>query len=78
MAVATLSSKGQITIPKQVREGLGVSAGDRLEFIETGPGRYEVLVAVHDIRDLKGIVGKAEKPASIEDMNRAIASMGRE
>ena len=34
---ATLSSKGQITIPVDVREALGLSAGDRVEFVETAP-----------------------------------------
>ena len=34
MATATLTSKGQITLPRVVREKLGVSAGDRVEFVE--------------------------------------------
>jgi antitoxin PrlF len=76
MALAILSSKGQVTIPKQVREGLGVFAGDRIEFIEIAPGRYEVLAATRDIRELKGIVGKAKKIISIEEMNEAISKMG--
>ena len=77
MALATLTSKGQITIPKQVRQNLGISTGDRVEFIETAPGRYEVLAVARDIRTLKGIVGKAEKTASIDEMNTAIAKMGQ-
>lgn len=32
MAIAILNSKGQITLPKSVRERLGVEAGDRIEF----------------------------------------------
>lgn len=77
MALATVSSKGQVTIPKQVRQGLGVATGDRIEFIEIAPGRYEVLAATRDIRELKGIVGKAKRIASVEEMNEAIAKMGR-
>ncbi|TLZ20237.1 MAG: AbrB/MazE/SpoVT family DNA-binding domain-containing protein, partial [Gammaproteobacteria bacterium] len=38
MASATLTSKGQVTLPKSVRERLGVEAGDRLEFIESEQG----------------------------------------
>lgn len=77
MPRATLSSKGQVTIPKQVRQGLGISTGDRIEFIETAPGRYEVLAATHDVSALKGLLGKATKTASLEDMNDAVEKMGR-
>ncbi len=56
MALAALSSKGQVTIPKQVRKGLWVAAGDRIEFIEIAPGRYEVLAAIRYIAELKGIL----------------------
>jgi len=77
MALATLTSKGQITIPKQVRQGLGIATGDRVEFIETTPGHYEMLAVTRDIKTLKGIVGKANKTVSIEDMNAAITKMGQ-
>jgi antitoxin PrlF len=39
MTTATLTSKGQITIPAEVREALGVDTGDRVEFVEVAPGR---------------------------------------
>lgn len=77
MALATLSSKGQVTIPKQVRQGLGVSAGDRIEFAETAPGHYEILAATRDVRELKGLVGKAKVAVSVDQMNQAITRMGR-
>lgn len=77
MALATLTSKGQITIPKRVREGLGVAAGDRIAFIEIAPGRYENYAATHDITELKGIAGKATRAVSVEEMNKAIEKMGR-
>ncbi|MGA3195891.1 MAG: AbrB/MazE/SpoVT family DNA-binding domain-containing protein [Terriglobales bacterium] len=38
MATATLTSKGQITIPSRVREALGLEKGDRVEFVEQGKG----------------------------------------
>jgi antitoxin PrlF len=72
MASATVTSKGQITIPKAVREGLGVESGDRVEFVELESGVYTVVAATRDIRELKGIVPKPAKPVSIDDMNRAI------
>ncbi len=38
MASATLTSKGQLTVPKSVREALGLESGDRIEFVETEKG----------------------------------------
>ena len=76
MAAATVTSKGQITLPKSVRERLGVGTGDRIEFIESEQG-FLVVPATRDIRSLKGMVPKPNKPVTAEDMNRAIAKMGR-
>jgi AbrB family looped-hinge helix DNA binding protein len=76
VASATLTTKGQVTLPKSVRERLGVEAGDRLEFIESEQG-FLVVAATRDIRSLKGIVGRPKNPVTIEDMNRAIEKMGR-
>lgn len=75
MATATLTSKGQITLPKTVRERLGVEAGDRIEFIESERG-FVVVPATKDIKVLKGLVPKPKKPVSLEAMNRAIARQG--
>lgn len=75
MAAATVTSKGQITLPKSVRDRLGVQAGDRVEFIEAEQG-FLVVPATRDIRSLKGLVPKPKKPVTIEAMNRSIAKMG--
>jgi AbrB family looped-hinge helix DNA binding protein len=72
MARATLTSKGQITIPKEVREKLGVDAGDRLEFVEQERGVYKVVAATRDVRHLKGVVPKPPRPVSVEEMNAAV------
>jgi AbrB family looped-hinge helix DNA binding protein len=76
MSTATLTSKGQITIPLDVRKDLRVEAGDRVEFVQIAPGRYEVVAATRDVRDLKGMFGKPAKPVSIDAMNAAIARRG--
>jgi AbrB family looped-hinge helix DNA binding protein len=76
MATATLTSKGQITIPAEVRAALRVDAGDRVEFVEVAPGRYEFIAATQSVTALKGMFGKARKTASIDDMNAAIARRG--
>jgi AbrB family looped-hinge helix DNA binding protein len=56
MATATVTSKGQITLPKIVRERLGVGAGDKVEFVETAPGTFRVVAATRDVRALKGLI----------------------
>ncbi len=76
MTTATISSKGQITIPVEVRQALKVDAGDRVEFVEVEPGRYEFIAATRSVTELKGMFGKAAKTVSIEEMNRAIAARG--
>jgi antitoxin PrlF len=76
MTTATLTSKGQITIPADVRHDLKVDAGDRVEFIQIAPGRYEFVAATQNVTALKGMFGKPTKSVSIDDMNRAIANRG--
>jgi antitoxin PrlF len=74
MAVATLTSKGQITIPSRVRAALGLEAGDRVEFVEQEKGQFAIVAATRSVRELKGLFqGKRSKPVSIEEMNAAIA-----
>jgi AbrB family looped-hinge helix DNA binding protein len=76
MSTATLTSKGQITIPVDVRADLKVEAGDRVEFVQIAPGRYEFVAATQSVRDLKGMFGKPAKPVPLEAMNAAIARRG--
>jgi len=76
MATATLTSKGQITIPAQVRASLGLDTGDRIEFVAIGDGKFAIMAATHSVRDLKGLIRKPAKAVSIEEMNQAIALQG--
>jgi len=76
MTTATLTSKGQITIPATVRTALGVEAGDRVEFVEVEPGRFELVAATQSVTALKGLVQKPKVPVTIEQMNAAIAAQG--
>ncbi|CAI4030447.1 SpoVT-AbrB domain-containing protein [Nitrospira tepida] len=74
MATATLTSKGQTTIPKEVRDHLHVSPGDKLDFLIDAEGRVVVRPATLDVRQLKGMLKrKRVKPVSLEEMDRAIA-----
>jgi len=76
MSTATLTSKGQITIPADVRRSLNVQMGDRVEFVQVEPGRFEIVAATRSVRELKGLFGKPDRAVSIEEMNRAIAERG--
>ena len=76
MPTATITSKGQITIPKQVRTSLGIGTGDRVEFVEIKAGVFQIVAATQDIKSLKGIVPKPKRPVTIDDMNKAVAEMG--
>ena len=77
MASATVTSKGQVTIPLDVRNQLGLGVGDRIEFIlNDETGRYEILPANRSVTALKGIIRKPAKPVSIEEINSAIDEQG--
>jgi AbrB family looped-hinge helix DNA binding protein len=68
MTTATVTGKGQFTIPADVRRALQLEPGDRVDFVEIEPGRFEVVAATSSVRQLKGLFGKATKSVSIEDM----------
>lgn len=76
MATATLTSKGQITLPIKVRTALGLETGDRVEFVEMEDGKFSIIAASKTVRDLKGLIRKPAKAVSIDEMNRAIAAQG--
>ncbi|MFJ2456680.1 AbrB/MazE/SpoVT family DNA-binding domain-containing protein [Pseudomonas protegens] len=76
MTTATLTSKGQVTIPVQIRASLGLGAGDRIEFVELESGKFAIMPSNHPVQALKGMIRKPVKPVSIEDMNAAIAAQG--
>ena len=73
MSTATLTSKGQITIPVDVRNHLRLGAGDRVEFVLIAPGRYEFMASNSEVSVLKDMFGPVKKVVSIESMNAAIA-----
>ena len=73
MAAATLTSKGQLTLPKDVRDALGVGPGDRVDFVKMEDGNFAVLPATHSVKRLKGLIPSPKKAVSLEDMDRAIA-----
>jgi AbrB family looped-hinge helix DNA binding protein len=78
MPRATVTSKGQITIPRSIRQVLRIGVGDRIDFMLEAEGRVVVQPAVRDVSGLRGLLHRAgRKPVSIEQMNAAITRQGR-
>jgi len=75
MPRATVTSKGQITIPKAVREILRVDAGDQVDFVVTERGDVIVRRVSLDVRELRGLLKRpSRRGVSVEEMNAAILS----
>jgi AbrB family looped-hinge helix DNA binding protein len=71
---ATLTTKGQITIPKEVREHLGVETGDRLSFVVQEDGSVVVKPITRHVRELGGMLHRpARRAVSISEMDEGIA-----
>jgi antitoxin PrlF len=73
MSEAKLTSKGQITVPKDVRMKLNLKPGDRVRFVIEADGRVRLWPAKRDISELVGILPKPRRVVSIEEMDEAIA-----
>jgi len=74
MPIATLTSKGQITLPMAVRTALGLAAGNQVDFVQQGAS-FVLMPVRSDAAALKGrFAGRVKKPVSIAAMNNAIAA----
>jgi antitoxin PrlF len=72
MAAARVTSKGQITVPKRIRERLGVRPGDRIVFRERDDGSVVVEAETVDLLSLRGAVRPRRRGISLEKMEEAI------
>jgi AbrB family looped-hinge helix DNA binding protein len=71
--IATLTSKGQITVPKAVRDFLHLRNGDRIDFRVSEDGKVELVPLQKSIDSAFGILkDKIDKKLSVEDMNLII------
>lgn len=75
--LSTMTSKGQVTIPKPARDALHLSPGDRVEFVLGDDGRLFLLSATRPVRSLKGMLPKPATPVSLEEMDAAITQAVR-
>jgi antitoxin PrlF len=68
---ATLTSKGQTTIPKEIRDSLGLKPGDRMTFTLMPDGTVVMRVKTRSVMELAGVLRrKGRKPVAIERLSR--------
>ncbi len=70
---AIVSSKGQVTLPADIRKRLGIAAGTRLEFVVRGDDLLGIVKVGGSVRELKTALGKPLRAMSLQDMESAIA-----
>jgi antitoxin PrlF len=72
MPASTVTTKGQITIPRQIRKALNLRTGDRVEFQLRDDGVVEMQPGTIDLMSLFGLLDPAVKGVSLEEMEAAI------
>ena len=70
---ATMTSKGQVTLPKPIRDKLRLRPGDKIDFMLEEDGSLRVIPVTASVTQLKGMAPRPESPVSIEAMDEAIA-----
>jgi antitoxin PrlF len=69
MSVATITSKGQTTIPKEIRDSLGLKPQDQIHFTLLPDGTVIMRAKKRTVSELYGVLHKpGRKPVSIADM----------
>jgi AbrB family looped-hinge helix DNA binding protein len=78
MTTSTITSKGQTTIPVDIRNHLNLHTGDKLEFIMLDNSKVMLVPATSDVSELKGFLPRPKKTISIKEMKKAIKKRGSE
>jgi antitoxin PrlF len=77
MPTATVTSKGQVTLPRKVREVLRIRPGDRLDFVLSEGGEVRLRAGDVDVSELRGLLRRPRrKPVTLQAMEEAIARRG--
>ena len=74
--IATISTKGQLTIPKPIRDHLSLRAGDKVMFFLEEGGGVRFAPVTYPVTRLKGMVPKPARTVSLEEMQVAIEKEG--
>ncbi|WP_428098427.1 AbrB/MazE/SpoVT family DNA-binding domain-containing protein [Candidatus Rariloculus sp.] len=75
--LATMTTKGQVTVPKPIRDKLRLKPGDRIEFLLDENGARITPVKA-PVTALKGMLAKPASPVTLAEMDEAIARAGRD
>ena len=79
MALATITTKGQVTIPKSVRDSLMLSTGDKIEFIVTNKREALIRPISKKVDEVFGILHKpGRKTVSVAEMDAKIRQRMRD
>lgn len=74
MSTGTMTSKGQITVPKDVREELGLVPGTKVQFTRNIDGDFVISTVPSSAAALEGRLKHAGPAVSLDDMEAAVAS----
>ncbi|WP_026550175.1 AbrB/MazE/SpoVT family DNA-binding domain-containing protein [Arthrobacter sp. Br18] len=75
MVLAKVTSKGQVTIPLEVRRKLALETGSRIDFVLTAEGKYAIEPITRSVGSLEGIFHQEGlKAVSLDDMQDAITA----
>jgi antitoxin PrlF len=69
---STISSKGQVTIPKAIRTRLHLKVGDRLRFVVEADGSVRLAAATRDVSTLRDILPRPKRRATVDEMQSVI------
>ena len=72
MSESTISSKGQVTIPKAIRTRLHLKVGDRLRFVVEADGSVRLAAATRDVSTLRDILPRPKRRATVDEMQSVI------
>jgi antitoxin PrlF len=73
MIISTLTSKGQTTIPKSVRDALHLSANDKIAY-ELHDDKFIIYPLSGDITSLRGTLKVSEKPMDFKDIRKSVVN----
>lgn len=76
MTTVTVSSKGQLVLPKQIREQLKLKAGDRVDLQIEDDEKIVLRPLRKSLADLEGFLPKPTRAVSLEEMEETISSAG--
>jgi len=70
---ATITAKGQVTVPKPIRDRLQLGPGDKIDFILVSGDEVRIVPVTASVKQLKGMVPRPRNPVSLQLMDDAVA-----